>query len=42
LLVLSVVAVLLLGAAGWLGGKLTYRYGVRVVDDATQADAYQA
>jgi uncharacterized membrane protein len=42
LLVLSVVALLLLGAAGWLGGKLTYRYGVRVVDDATQADAYQA
>ena len=39
LLVLSLVALALLGAAGWLGGKLTYRYGVRVVDEATQAEA---
>ena len=36
---LSVVAFALLGASGWLGGMLTYRYGVRVVDDATQVDA---
>jgi uncharacterized membrane protein len=36
---LSVVAIALLGASGWLGGMLTYRYGVRVVDDATQVDA---
>jgi uncharacterized membrane protein len=36
---LSVVALALLGASGWLGGMLTYRYGVRVVDDATQVDA---
>jgi uncharacterized membrane protein len=39
-LVLSVVALVLLGASGWLGGKLTYRYGVRVVDDASQADGF--
>jgi uncharacterized membrane protein len=39
LLGLSIVALALLGASGWLGGMLTYRYGVRVVDDATQADA---
>lgn len=39
-LALSVVALVLLGASGWLGGKLTYRYGVRVVDETTQADAY--
>jgi uncharacterized membrane protein len=39
LLVLSVVALLALGAAGWLGGRLTYRFGVRVVDEATQVDA---
>ncbi|HZM32385.1 MAG TPA: DUF2231 domain-containing protein [Acidimicrobiales bacterium] len=39
LLVLSVVAVALLGASGWLGGMLTYRYGVRVVDEATQTAA---
>jgi uncharacterized membrane protein len=32
-----VVALALLGASGWLGGMLTYRYGVRVVDEATQA-----
>jgi uncharacterized membrane protein len=36
---LSVVALALLGASGWLGGMLTYRYGVRVVDDATPVDA---
>jgi uncharacterized membrane protein len=39
LLVLSLVALALLGASGWLGGMLTYRYGVRVVDEATQAEA---
>lgn len=40
LLVLSVVALLLLGASGWLGGMLTYRFGVRVVDQADQADGF--
>jgi uncharacterized membrane protein len=40
-LVLSVVALALLGASGWLGGKLTYRYGVRVADEATQADGFR-
>lgn len=40
LVVLSVVALAVLGASGWLGGKLTYRYGVRVVDEATQADGF--
>ena len=39
LLILSIVALAALGVSGWLGGKLTYRYGIRVVDDATQADA---
>jgi uncharacterized membrane protein len=37
---LSVVALALLGASGWLGGKLAYRFGVRVVDEATQAEGY--
>lgn len=37
---LAAVGLVLLAASGWLGGKLTYRYGVRVVDEATQADAY--
>jgi uncharacterized membrane protein len=40
LIALSVVALALLGAAGWLGGKLSFRYGVRVADEATQAEAY--
>lgn len=40
LIALSVVALGALGAAGWLGGKLTYRYGVRVVDEHTQADGF--
>lgn len=39
LMVLSVVALALLGASGWLGGMLTYRYGVRVVDEATQTES---
>lgn len=39
--ILSIVALLLLGASGWLGGKLAYRYGVRVADEATQADGFR-
>ncbi len=41
LIALSAVALGLLAAAGWLGGRLTYRYGVRVADEATQAAGYQ-
>lgn len=37
---LSAVALAALAASGWLGGKLTYRYGVRVVDEGTQADGF--
>jgi uncharacterized membrane protein len=40
LIVLSAVALGALGLSGWLGGKLTYRYGVRVVEDEMQADGY--
>lgn len=40
LIAVSVVALAALGLSGWLGGKLTYRYGVRVVDDRTQADGF--
>jgi uncharacterized membrane protein len=42
LIVLSAVALALLAAAGWLGGRLAYRYGVRVADEATQATAFQS
>lgn len=40
-LVLSVVSIAALGASGYLGGKLSYRYGVRVVSEAAQADGYR-
>jgi uncharacterized membrane protein len=41
LIVLAAVALGVLAVSGWLGGRLTYRYGIRVVDEATQADAYR-
>lgn len=40
LLALSVVALVLLSAGGFLGGELAYRYGVRVADEATQATGF--
>lgn len=40
LIALSAVTLAALGASGWLGGKLTYRYGVRVVDETTQLEGY--
>ncbi len=39
-LVLSAVSVAALAVSGFLGGKLAYRYGVRVADEHTQADGY--
>ncbi|MDP8959478.1 MAG: DUF2231 domain-containing protein [Actinomycetota bacterium] len=39
-LAISVVALALLAVSGWLGGKLTYTYGVRVVDEERQAEGY--
>lgn len=38
---LSLAALCLVGASGWLGGKLSYRYGVRVVDEDTQGDGFR-
>ncbi|GAA4802729.1 DUF2231 domain-containing protein [Tomitella cavernea] len=40
-LVLTIVCLVVLVAAGALGGKLAYRYGVRVVDECTQADGFR-
>jgi uncharacterized membrane protein len=40
LIVLSVISLLALSFSGYLGGKLAYRYGVRVVDEDAQADGY--
>ena len=34
---LAVFSLVALGASGWLGGRLTYRYGVRVAGEETQA-----
>jgi uncharacterized membrane protein len=39
-LLLSAVCFAVLGLSGSLGGKLAYRYGVRVVDEATQAEGF--
>jgi uncharacterized membrane protein len=39
-IILSAVALLLLVVSGWLGGMLTYRYGVRVANEADQVDGY--
>lgn len=39
--ILSIVALGLLGASGWLGGKLAYHYGVRVADERTQAEGFR-
>ena len=36
LIALSAAALALLGMSGWLGGRLTYRFGVRVADETTQ------
>jgi uncharacterized membrane protein len=40
-LVLSVIGLLAVGVSGWLGGKLAYRYGVRVADERTQAEGFR-
>lgn len=40
-LTLSVVALALLGASGWLGGRLAYHYGVRVADEETQRHGFE-
>jgi uncharacterized membrane protein len=39
-LILSAAALAALAVAGYLGGELAYRYGVRVADEATQATGY--
>lgn len=39
-LALSLVGAAGLTAGGWLGGKLAYRYGVRVADETTQAEGF--
>jgi uncharacterized membrane protein len=40
MIALSAACVLALCVSGYLGGKLTYRYGVRVATESAQADGY--
>lgn len=40
-LVLSAVSLAALAVSGYLGGKLAYRYGVRVAEETAQAEGYQ-
>jgi|1186.fasta_scaffold546898_2 uncharacterized membrane protein len=37
---LSIGALAILVVSGWLGGKLAYRYGVRVADEQTQSEGF--
>lgn len=39
--VVSLVGYALVGFSGYLGGELAYRYGVRVADEETQAEAFR-
>ena len=40
-LILSILGLAVLSASGFLGGKLAYRYGVRVADEQTQAEGFR-
>jgi uncharacterized membrane protein len=40
-LILTIVALGILGGSGWLGGELAYHYGVRVSDETRQAEGYR-
>lgn len=41
-MVLSIVSLAVLAVSGYLGGKLAYRYGVRVADESTQAEGFRS
>lgn len=40
-LALAAVSLAVLGVSGFLGGRLAYRYGVRVADEGTQAEGFR-
>ncbi|MEP7026233.1 MAG: DUF2231 domain-containing protein [Actinomycetota bacterium] len=42
MLALSAASMAALGLSGFLGGKLAYRYGVRVADETTQLEGFTA
>ncbi|AZS36081.1 hypothetical protein CVS47_00680 [Microbacterium lemovicicum] len=39
--VFSIVSLLFLSFSGWLGGKLAYRWGIRVAAETTQGEAFR-
>jgi uncharacterized membrane protein len=41
MLALSAVSLAVLGVSGFLGGRLAYRYGVRVAGESTQAEGFR-
>lgn len=40
-LILSILGLAVVGVSGFLGGKLAYRYGVRVADESVQAEGFE-
>lgn len=40
--ILSIVGIIALGVSGYLGGRLVYRYGVRVALESTQTEGFRA
>ena len=40
-LVLSIIGLAVVGVSGFLGGKLAYRYGIRVADESVQAEGFR-
>jgi len=41
-LALTVIALIMLAASGYLGGKLAYRFGVRVASESVQMEGFDA
>jgi uncharacterized membrane protein len=41
-LVLSIIGLAVISVSGFLGGKLAYRYGVRVAEESVQAEGFGA
>lgn len=40
-LILSIIGIAVIGASGFLGGRLAYHYGVRVADESVQAEGFR-
>jgi uncharacterized membrane protein len=41
-LVLSIIGLAVISVSGFLGGKLAYRYGIRVAEESVQAEGFGA